>query len=194
MEAKDLVGPAAAVTIAASAMTAPASAAYNSELNQPSYWGSTCSKTDMSGEVMTYSVTDPNAVKVVVKGGTENKVYEQAPFTNLTAPINPNNGKPYAISHVIVCYKDGTSTTTTPSTTPATNNGNGQGNGGHVGGQTTGTTPAAAPSTAVPAVAGTKTVTGPAAIANTGNEVATTAAKTAGLGALVYGLTRFFRR
>lgn len=122
MDAKDIILPVAVVTmVAAGAATHAKATGYDSQLNQPSAWGSTCSKIDMTGQVMTYTPKVPaNAIeKVIVKGGTENKVYTTAPFTNLTAPVNPNNGKPYAISHVIVCTKDSevlATTTTEPKT------------------------------------------------------------------------------
>lgn len=122
MDAKDIILPVAAVTMVAAGATTHAKATgYDSQLNQLSAWGSTCSKIDMTGQVMTYTPKVPaNAIeKVIVKGGTENKVYTTAPFTNLTAPLNPNNGKPYAISHVIVCTKGSevlANTTTEPKT------------------------------------------------------------------------------
>jgi hypothetical protein len=71
--------------------------------NNPLYWGEKCTKTEIAGEVLTYTVTDSGVTKVIVKGGTSYVVYDKAPFTNLTAPVNPNNDKTYAISHVIVC-------------------------------------------------------------------------------------------
>lgn len=77
-------------------------AAANPQANHPGYWGDTCTKTEMGGEVMKYTAP-ADATKVIVKGGTGNQVYDQAPFTDLTAPVNPKNGKNYAISHVIVC-------------------------------------------------------------------------------------------
>lgn len=82
--------------------SASAKSGYNSDLNQPSYWGNACVKTDMNGEVMTFTAP-AGATKVIVKGGTENAVYTAGPFADLTAPINERSGKPYAISHVIVC-------------------------------------------------------------------------------------------
>ena len=112
MDAKDIILPVAAIaTISTgSAATTQASNQYDSSLNHASTWGTSCVKKDMTGEVMTYtpSISSDKIEKVIVKGGTENAVYTTAPFTNLTAPINPKNGKPYAISHVIVCTKDGT--------------------------------------------------------------------------------------
>ena len=45
---------------------------------------------------------------VIVKGGTSANVYKYEPGayegTNLFAPTNPKNGKPYAISHVTFCF------------------------------------------------------------------------------------------
>lgn len=80
--------------------------------NDPKYWGANCTKTEFGGNVMSYTAPSGTG-KVIVKGGTGYIVYTNAPFTNLTAPINPNNDKPYAISHVIVCPA-----TTTPNPTP----------------------------------------------------------------------------
>ena len=196
MDARDIIAPAAAITIAATSATA-GSAAYNPELNKPSYWGGTCIKTDMSGESMTYSVDGDNVSKVIVKGGTENKVYTQAPFTNLTAPINPNTGKPYAISHVIVCSDGSTAPAATTSTAPTA----GQG-GGQVNGQSTSrpeqTQPAggrgeASPqAAAVAGVADEVSEAAPEQIASTGPE--SVVAASAGIGGFVYALTHWFRR
>lgn len=71
--------------------------------NQPSYWGDNCYKLEIDGDVKTYTVTDPEAYKVIVKGGTEHKVYDEGPFENLTAAYNKNSGKTYGISHVTIC-------------------------------------------------------------------------------------------
>lgn len=99
----------AAATVAAIPFASVSAAGYDSKLNQPSYWGDNCVKTEVKGDTMTYSVRDEGVVKVVVKGGTENAVYTSGNYTDLTAPVNPRSGKPYGISHVIVCY--GTQTT-----------------------------------------------------------------------------------
>jgi hypothetical protein len=77
-------------------------ASANPETNHASYWGANCTKTEMRGEVMSFDAP-AGATKVIVKGGTGYKVYDKSPFTGLTSPINQKNGKPYAISHVIVC-------------------------------------------------------------------------------------------
>jgi len=49
-------------------------------------------------------------LKVIVKGGPNANVYTYNPAsngdTNLTTPINPNNNKPYGLSHVEFCYDD----------------------------------------------------------------------------------------
>lgn len=46
--------------------------------------------------------------KVIVKGGPNANVYSYSPAsmgdTNLTTPTNPNNNKPYGLSHVEFCY------------------------------------------------------------------------------------------
>lgn len=82
---------------------AGAAGSYDSNLNHPSHWGDSCYKINFANTPSTYTVTDSSAVKVIVKGGTTNKVYEDGPFTDLTAQINPRSGKPYGISHVIIC-------------------------------------------------------------------------------------------
>jgi len=53
------------------------------------------------------TVTGP-VTSVKVKGGPDfdGVLYTEAPFTDLTAPINPNNGTPYGISHVDICPGD----------------------------------------------------------------------------------------
>jgi hypothetical protein len=91
-----------AALLLSTALTGTVSASANADANKPGYWGDNCTKTEFNGEVMSYNAP-AGATKVIVKGGTGNKVYSTAPFTNLTAPVNPNNNKPYAISHVIVC-------------------------------------------------------------------------------------------
>ncbi len=55
--------------------------------------------TNVNGEPYYLTVTGANVTKVTVKGGTPTATYTTPPFTNLTAPINPNNGKPFGISH-----------------------------------------------------------------------------------------------
>ncbi len=61
--------------------------------------GATYTVTNLNGEPYYLTVTGANVTKVTVKGGTPTATYTTPPFTNLTAPINPNNGKPYGISH-----------------------------------------------------------------------------------------------
>lgn len=106
MEAKDIILPAAALTVAATTMVAPGASAYDSKLNQTSFWGANCRKVEMPSNVTEYTPAGENISKVIVKGGTTNKVYDKAPFTGLTAVVNPKSGKVYAISHVIVCGDD----------------------------------------------------------------------------------------
>ena len=122
MEARDIILPAAAVAVAATGAVAPhaSAAGYDASLNDPAHWGSNCRKIDMPGNVMTYTPTGSNIQKVIVKGGTANAEYTKAPFVNLTAPINPKNGQPYAISHVIICEDGSTPASTTPATTTTT--------------------------------------------------------------------------
>ncbi len=55
--------------------------------------------TNQGGEPMFLTVTGQNVTKVTVKGGPVTATYTTPPFTGLTAPINPNNGTPYGISH-----------------------------------------------------------------------------------------------
>lgn len=98
-----------AATVATMSLTNVSAAGVDSTLNHPSYWGDNCVKTEMKGDVKTYTATGDDIVKVIVKGGTENAVYTDGNFTDLTAPVNPKSGKPFDISHVIVCY--GTETT-----------------------------------------------------------------------------------
>lgn len=59
----------------------------------------------------TFSWTSQYPVcKVIVKGGTKANVYSYPDGsygdTGLVAPINPNNGKNYDISHATFCWKD----------------------------------------------------------------------------------------
>lgn len=61
--------------------------------------GVTYTVTNQGGEPMFLTVTGPNIIQVTVKGGTPTATYSSPPFTNLTSPINPNNGQPYGISH-----------------------------------------------------------------------------------------------
>ena len=67
---------------------------------------------------------------VIVKGGPNSNVYTYDPEstgdTGLHAPINPNTGKPFGLSHISFCYDveqpttSTTSTSTTSSTVPDT--------------------------------------------------------------------------
>lgn len=101
----------AATTLSATGVSA---AGYDAKLNQPSYWGTNCVKIESPENKQFYTATDTDLVKVVVKGGTENAVYTDGNYTKLTAPINPRSGKPYDISHVIICH--GAVTPDTPQT------------------------------------------------------------------------------
>jgi len=95
------------VLAAVTAIAAPAVAKPVDNPNHPAYWeamypGLDCHKADHEfGKSFTahhyYSV-------VIVKGGTLNEVYLNVmPGDVLTAAINPNNDKPYGISHIIFC-------------------------------------------------------------------------------------------
>src|SRR4030095_11061417 len=63
---------------------------------------------------------------VIVKGGDNANVYfydEATSDTDLHAPINPNNDKPFGLSHIEFCIDEDVTTpptTTTPTTTTAT--------------------------------------------------------------------------
>jgi hypothetical protein len=61
---------------------------------------------------------------VIVKGGSNANVYfydEATSDTDLHAPINPNNNKPFGLSHIEFCIdEDVTTTPTTTTTTPTT--------------------------------------------------------------------------
>ncbi|MDX1766099.1 MAG: hypothetical protein R3313_04070 [Candidatus Saccharimonadales bacterium] len=93
-----------AILVSLSPMAVEARA--NPEQNHPDYWGEQCYKTEIEGEIMTFTPSDSNIDKVIIKGGPGNVVYETGPFVDLTAPENDKNGKNYAISHVIVCLAD----------------------------------------------------------------------------------------
>ena len=93
-------------TVMAMAMTSGmvlATNNYNSAQNQASYWGDSCVKIDSYNGGIYFSTSDESITKIVIKGGTTNKAYAEKPFVNLTAEINPNSGKPFAISHIITC-------------------------------------------------------------------------------------------
>ncbi len=62
------------------------------------------------------TVAGTGIVSVEVKGGTESVIYTTPPFTNLTAPINPDNGQPYGISHFTICTSGGGAGGTSPYT------------------------------------------------------------------------------
>lgn len=74
--------------------------------------GATYTITNQGGEPMFLTVTGANVTKVTVKGGTPTATYTTPPFTNLTAPINPNNGQPYGISHFDIWVSGAVSGTT----------------------------------------------------------------------------------
>lgn len=62
------------------------------------------------GTYVNWSSTVPVKIAVIVKGGNGAAVYFSGcedcltEGKNLTAPINPNNGKPYGVSNVTFCY------------------------------------------------------------------------------------------
>lgn len=118
-----IVAAMALPVLAASNAMAYTSEKFTPEANQAAYWGTNCVKYE---DVKSDTYTAPaDATKVIIKGGTLNAVYTSGSFTNLTAATNPNNGKPYGISHVIVCV-DSTPAPATP-VTPVTPVASGQG-------------------------------------------------------------------
>jgi hypothetical protein len=61
------------------------------------------------GTYVTWSSSVPVKIAVIVKGGPNASVYKYEDkcttgATRLTAPINPNNGKPYGLSNITFCY------------------------------------------------------------------------------------------
>lgn len=93
---------------------------FTPEANKASYWGTSCVKYE---NIDTPTYTAPaGATKVIIKGGTLNAIYTDGSFENLTAATNPNSGKPYGISHVIVCAGEVETDTDTEEvpTTPVT--------------------------------------------------------------------------
>jgi hypothetical protein len=95
-----------AVAITATLPTA-VSATEFSDKNHPEYWGASCRKIENVPDLRSYDASE-GATLVIVKGGTEHKVYEVGPFVDLTAAINERSGKPYDISHVIECFDEST--------------------------------------------------------------------------------------
>ncbi|MBI5914709.1 MAG: hypothetical protein HY842_04985, partial [Bacteroidetes bacterium] len=74
--------------------------------------GATYTITYQGGEPMFLTVTGENVYKVTVKGGPPTATYTTPPFTNMTSPINPNNGTPYGISHFDIWVSGGVNGTT----------------------------------------------------------------------------------
>jgi hypothetical protein len=92
---------------------------------------------------------------VIVKGGDNANVYfydEATSDTGLQAPINPQNDKPFGLSHIEFCIDEDVTTTTTTTTVP------GGGGGGGGGGTTTTTTPPATTTTTTPPIVAPTTV------------------------------------
>ena len=63
------------------------------------------------GTYVTWSSSVPVKIAVIVKGGPNASVYKYndectTGGTMLTAPINPNNGKPYGLSNITFCYSE----------------------------------------------------------------------------------------
>lgn len=62
------------------------------------------------GVYVNWTSTVPVKVAIIVKGGPNASVYFEGcdecltSGTNLSAPINPNNGKPYGLSNITFCY------------------------------------------------------------------------------------------
>jgi LPXTG-motif cell wall-anchored protein len=73
---------------------------------------------------VTYDPAVVNVTAVSVKGGSEQNgggyaTYVGGPYVDLTAPLNPQSGKVFSISHIIVCGEEAppVTTTTEPPTT-----------------------------------------------------------------------------
>lgn len=93
--------------------------------NPPGHNGQTCFKVDpptsgsnsgisytvttQNGQPYSVTVTGSGISSVEVKGGPVSKIYSTPPFTNLTAPVNPSTGQPYAISNFVICRSSSTS-------------------------------------------------------------------------------------
>jgi len=63
------------------------------------------------GTYITWTSSVPVQIAVIVKGGPNASVYKYnddciTGGTELTAPINPNNGKPYGLSNITFCYNE----------------------------------------------------------------------------------------
>ncbi len=73
------------------------------------YGMGTLTMTVKAGPLVDWSSTF-DISKVIVKGGPKANVYSYNPGTmedtDLTTPTNPNNNKPYGLSHVEFCYDD----------------------------------------------------------------------------------------
>jgi concanavalin A-like lectin/glucanase superfamily protein/PA14 domain-containing protein/Big-like domain-containing protein/parallel beta helix pectate lyase-like protein len=68
--------------------------------------GATYTVTIAEGEIRYLDVTGSNVSKVEVKGGPDIASYTIQPFTELTAPIDPNNGKPHEITEFNIFIAD----------------------------------------------------------------------------------------
>jgi hypothetical protein len=75
--------------------------------------GATYNITYSGGEPMFLTVTGATVTQVEVKGGPASTIYTTPPFNNLTSPVNPSNGTPYAISHFNIWVSGGANTTGT---------------------------------------------------------------------------------
>jgi len=72
-------------------------------------WSITGGEEPGEGLYLEFSNASPNIVAVVVKGGTNANIYRYGSGgvdsdSGLNAPINPNNGKPYGVSHVYFIF------------------------------------------------------------------------------------------
>lgn len=65
---------------------------------------------ETDGKYVSWSSTVPVKIAIIVKGGNEANVYFSGcdecltEGSGLSAPINPNNGKPYGLSNITFCY------------------------------------------------------------------------------------------
>ena len=112
----------AAVTYA----TVTGHTAFSEDANKADFWGTTCTKTEFTGEDETY-LLDKDYALVVVKSGTgefANTEFENAKAgetvfadTNGNGSYDPEGPEDKAISHIIFCEAEETTTTSDTETT-----------------------------------------------------------------------------
>lgn len=89
-----------------SPVSASATQTYNNETDNSTYWGDRCVRLPARSNTYTWDATREDTVKVVVNGGDKNKVYDQPPFSGLTAVEDLNAGGTHKIDFVIECYEE----------------------------------------------------------------------------------------